>query len=131
LVFSSFNTFLFKVEKIAPNKADIKPTQKPATILKSRSFEPYSSIDDINAFFGTKKTTTGSKSKEIRDLFKLRHYDKDFSTKYMQESNPFAQMIMVDGMIMPITILPEELQAQVRQIKAAGGNISLTTIRKE
>src|SRR5665647_2419399 len=35
--------------------------------LFDKSFEPYVSIDDINAFFATSKSTTGNKSKQIRD----------------------------------------------------------------
>src|SRR5436190_4539319 len=39
--------------------------------LFDKSFDPYISIDEINAYFGTSKSTTGNKSKQIRDLLKL------------------------------------------------------------
>ena len=69
--------------------------------LFDKSFEPYVSIDDINDFFGTKKSTTGNKSKQIRDLLKLGFWDAEFSTKNMRGSNPYAYLMKIPG----ITIL--------------------------
>jgi len=67
--------------------------------LFDKSSKPYISIDEINDFFGTKKSTTGNKSKEIRDLLKFGYWDGEFSTKRMARSNPFANFIMVNGFI--------------------------------
>jgi len=78
--------------------------------LFDKSSKPYASIDDINDFFGTKKSTTGNKSKEIRDLLKLSYWDSEFSTKRMANRNPFANFVMVDGFMMPVKKLPEEYQ---------------------
>ena len=86
--------------------------------LFDKSFMPYTSIDDINNFFGTKKTTVSNKSREIRDLLKLGYWDDEFSTKRMTNNNPFAEMVMVDGLIAPVSALPEELQKLVRQTRA-------------
>jgi len=69
--------------------------------LFDKSSEPYVTIDDINDFFGTKKSTTGNKSKQIRDLLKLNYWDAEFSTQYMRRSNPFANLIKVHGFIIP------------------------------
>ena len=69
--------------------------------LFDKSFEPYVSLDDINDFFGTKKTTTGNKSKEIRDMLKLGYWDAEFSTKGMAGRNPFANFTMMGGFIVP------------------------------
>ena len=88
---------------------------------------PYTSIAEINSFFGTNKTTTGNKSKQIRDLLKLERWDNEFSTKRMNDSNPYANLVMVDGLIVPLDTLPEEYQAAVRQARAEGKDISFTT----
>jgi hypothetical protein len=95
--------------------------------LFDKSFEPYISIDDINNFFGTSKSTTGNKSKQIRDLLKLDRWDKEFSTKKMQDSNPFANLVMVDGFFVPPNSIPEQYQLIVRQARAEGKDISFTT----
>jgi hypothetical protein len=95
--------------------------------LFDKSSEPYASIDEINDFFGTKKSTTGNKSKEIRDLLKLSYWDSEFSTGRMADNNPYADLVMVDGLIVPISALPEEYQVIARQVKAEGGKISFST----
>lgn len=95
--------------------------------LFDKSFEPYVSIDDINLFFGTSKSTTGNKSKQIRDMLKLNLWDKEFSTKKMQSSNPYASLVMVDGLIVQVDTLPEQYQQAVRQARSEGKDISFTT----
>ena len=95
--------------------------------LFDKSFEPYVTIDEINNFFGTSKSTTGAKSKQIRDLLKLDIWDKEFSTRKIQEGNPFAEMVMVNGLIVPLNTIPEEYQKMVRQARAEGKDLSFTT----
>lgn len=95
--------------------------------LFDKSFEPYVSIDEINEFFVTSKSTTGSKSKQIRQMLKLHRYDNEFSTKNMRDSNPFENLVMVDGLIVPLDTLPEEYQIAVQQARAEGKDISFTT----
>jgi len=70
--------------------------------LFDKSAKPYVSVDEINDFFGTKKSTTSNKSKEIRDLLKLGYWDKEFSTERMADNNPFANFVMVNGFITSI-----------------------------
>lgn len=70
--------------------------------LFDKSFDPYVSLDEINDFFGTTKSTTGNKSKQIRDLLKLKIWDNEFSTKKVSNSNPFANLAMINGFIVPI-----------------------------
>lgn len=95
--------------------------------LLDKSFEPYVSIDEINDFFGTTKSTTGNKSKQIRDLLKLNHWNNEFSTKNMNESNPFADLVMVDRFIVSVDTLPEQYQQAVKQARAEGKDISFST----
>jgi len=95
--------------------------------LFDKSFEPYVTLDELNDFFGTTKSTTGNKSKQIRDLLKLNYYDKEFSTGKMQGANPFKSMVMVDGFIVQLETLPIEYQQLVRQARAEGKDITLTS----
>jgi hypothetical protein len=74
--------------------------------LFDKSFEPYVSVDEINNFFGTNKSTTGNKSKQIRDMLKLDLWDKEFSTKKMHAGNPFSNFVMVNGFIVNRSFLP-------------------------
>jgi len=95
--------------------------------LFDKSTEPYASIDDINDFFGTKKSTTTNKSKEIRDLLNLEYWDREFSTKEMAGKDPFANMVMVDGFMAPVDMLSKDHQEVIQQAKAEGMDISFWT----
>lgn len=75
--------------------------------LFDSSFSPYSSLDTLTAHFKTSKSTTSQKSKLIRDMFKLTHYDSEFSTSKMEKSNPFNDLVMVNGYVIPKALLDE------------------------
>ena len=77
--------------------------------LFDKSFKPYVSTDDLCGYFGTSKSTTGQKAKVIRDMFKMHYYDNEFSTMEMRKNNPFSN-VFLDGIPIPITMLPPELQ---------------------
>lgn len=95
--------------------------------LFDKSAKPYLSVDEINNFFGTSKSTTGNKSKEIRDLLKIERFDKEFSTKSMQSNNPYDNFVMVDGFIVPVSSLPAGYQEIVRTAQAEGSTISFSS----
>lgn len=83
--------------------------------LFDRNFKPYVSGDDICNYFHTSKSTTSQKSKVIRDMFRLRNWDPEFSTTHMMESDPFSNLVMVNGLIVDIRSLPTEIQEIIRQ----------------
>lgn len=97
--------------------------------LFDKNSKPHKSVDEINAFFGTSKSTVTSKSKQIRDLLDLWHFDKEFSTQTMKQNNPINNLVMVDGMIVPVSTLPEEFQEMVKKARAEGNDISFSTRR--
>ena len=94
--------------------------------LFDSSFEPYVSVKDISDYFGIGKSTFTNKSKQIRDMLKINMFNAEFSTQVMQENNPLMDYVMVNGMIYPISALPEEYQKLVREAKARGKDISFT-----
>jgi len=67
--------------------------------LFDKAFEPYATPDDICEHFDTKKTSVASKAKIIKNMFNMSYYSSEFSTKRMNESNPFNKMRMVNGFI--------------------------------
>ncbi len=67
--------------------------------LFDRSQTPHVTVREIHEFFGTKESTVGNKSKEIRDMLKLRQWDDEFGTREMQERNPYRNMAMLNGFI--------------------------------
>ncbi|HET54539.1 MAG TPA: hypothetical protein ENN33_04910 [Ignavibacteria bacterium] len=99
--------------------------------LFDKSFEPYMTADQISEYFGTKNSTVSNKAREIKDMFDMWHFSPEFSTKRMTESNPFNKMVMVDGFIVPIDTLPDDLQQMVRDARARGEDIEFHTNRDE
>jgi len=99
--------------------------------LFDKSFEPYISLDQLNDYFGTNKSTVTNKSKQIKDLLKLWHFSPEFSTQHMTDNNPFNDMVIVDGFIVPLSELSEDLQKLVKEERAAGRDIEFTTERDD
>jgi hypothetical protein len=95
--------------------------------LFDKSFEPYVTAEQISEFFGTKKSTVSNKARQIKDMFNMGYYDSDFSTQKMIENNPFNDLVMVNGLIVPLSSIPEDLQEMVRKERAEGRDIEFTT----
>ncbi|MCG2714662.1 MAG: hypothetical protein L6422_00015 [Candidatus Marinimicrobia bacterium] len=60
-------------------------------------------------------------------MFNLWHYNPEFSTQVMTENNPFNNMVMVDGFIVPLDTIPEDFQERVKAARAEGRDIEFTT----
>ena len=95
--------------------------------LFDKSFEPYLTPDQICDYFGTKNSTVSNKAREIKDMFKMWHFSPEFSTHRMKEHNPFNNLVMVDGLIMPMDTLPENLQKMVKDARERGEDIAFNT----
>lgn len=55
------------------------------------------------------------------------YYSPEFSTQRMTVSNPFNQMVKVDGFIVPLDTLPEDVQQLVKEARAKGGDLEFKT----
>lgn len=117
----------FKSGKIEIWAAAIIHAIGSINFLFDKSFEPYVTAEQICEYFGTKKTTVSNKARQIKDMFKMGYYDADFSTQKMIENNPFNDMVMVNGLIVPLASIPEDLQEMVRKERAEGRDIEFTT----
>lgn len=71
--------------------------------LFDKSFEPSTTTDQIAEFFDVSKNTLRQKASLIRKMFKMQpFFNTEFATRRMIEQNPFAQMAIIDGFIVPI-----------------------------
>lgn len=82
--------------------------------LFDKSFKPYATADDICSYFGTTKSTTSQKAKVIRDMFKMGYYDEEFSTTHVKDNSPFANRVMINGLLVDKRRLPLEIQEFLR-----------------
>ncbi|MCK4345660.1 MAG: hypothetical protein KAX05_10280 [Bacteroidales bacterium] len=83
--------------------------------------------EQISEYFGSKNSTVSNKARQIKDMFNLWHFSPEFSTQRMTESNPFNNMVMMDGFIVPLDTIPEDLQEMVKEARAEGRDIEFTT----
>ncbi len=82
--------------------------------LFDKNFKPYATADDICSYFGTTKSTTSQKAKVIRDMFKMGYYDEEFSTTHVKDNSPFANRVMINGLLVDKRRLPLEIQEFLR-----------------
>jgi hypothetical protein len=78
--------------------------------LLDRSQKPYVSIEQLSAALGVNQTTGGSKSKQIRDMFKMRGFDPDWCLPSKMDRNPIAWMLQVNGLLVDARYAPREVQ---------------------
>lgn len=64
--------------------------------------KPYASLDDICDYFEVSKSTTSQKSKLIRDMFRLSHWNPEFSTQKMLKDNPYSNLAMISGFLVTL-----------------------------
>ena len=95
--------------------------------LFDKSFEPYVSAEQISEYFGTKNSTVSNKARQIKDMFDMFHFSPEFSTNKMTEDSPMNKLVMVDGLIAPLSSLPPDLQEMVREARANGEDIMFQT----
>jgi len=95
--------------------------------LFDKSFEPYMTAEQISEYFGTKNSTVSNKARRIKKMFDMWHFDREFSTQRMAEKDPRNNMVVVDDLIVPLSMIPEHLQELVRKERAEGRDIEFTT----
>lgn len=85
--------------------------------LFDKSSEPNVSANDICDYFGTRQSTTSPKAKMIRDMFKMRYFDEEFSTERVQKNNPFNEFVMINGLIVPVSAVMDILEKKEAQLR--------------
>jgi hypothetical protein len=76
--------------------------------LFDKASQPYVSVTDICQFFDTKQSTTTQKSKMLRDMFNMSYFDDNFSTDTVDQSNPFNNLTIANGLLVPQDMLKEQ-----------------------
>lgn len=95
--------------------------------LFDKSFQPYIKSDEIHDYFGTKSSTVTTKSRQIKDMFDLGHFNPEFSTNKMINNNPFNKLVMINGLLSPVSMLPEDLQELLVNARAKGEDLEFTS----
>jgi hypothetical protein len=85
--------------------------------LFDKSFEPFVTTEQLATAFGISKSTAGNKSKQIRDLLKIHHFDHRWYLPSKLADNPTIWMITVNDLIMDARNLPREIQVIAHEKK--------------
>jgi len=56
----------------------------------------------------------------------MGYYDSEFSTQHMIGASPFNDLVVVNGLFVPLSSIPEHLQVLVKQERAEGRDIQFT-----
>jgi hypothetical protein len=91
------------------------------------SFEPHVTAGQICEYFQTKRSSVSNKARVINEMIGLYSFHPEFSTGSMEALNPFKNVVLVDGFIVHMDNLPEELQEMVKEARSNGGDIEFHT----
>jgi hypothetical protein len=80
--------------------------------LFDRSQTVHTTPGELCALFGVAQTTASGKAKQIRDLFKMSYFDVQWSRPSKIDDNPMAWMVMVNGLIVDVRMMPREVQEE-------------------
>lgn len=70
--------------------------------LFDKQTQPYIESPLIAEHFGCAASTIAQKSRNIREMFKMRYWDPEFSTQLVKKKNPFANYVFNNGFIVKI-----------------------------
>ncbi len=120
----------FKRGKVEIWAAAVIYTIGSINFLFDKSFQPYISAEKIHEYFGTKSGTVTAKAGQIKEMLKIWHFNPEFSTNHMKNNDPFNDIVSVDGLLVPISTLPAEMQELVENARREGKDIEFRTNRE-
>src|SRR4051794_23657467 len=74
--------------------------------------EPHLRMTEIDREFGVSPATGQAKSKQIRDMLKIRQFDPNWTLPSLVEQNPMAWLIEVNGLVVDARHLRREIQEE-------------------
>lgn len=74
--------------------------------------KPHVKSRELYEWFGVSESTGVGKSKQIRDLLKMRQFDVKWTLPSGMESNPMAWMIQVNGLLVDVRYCNAEIQLE-------------------
>jgi len=80
--------------------------------LDDPSQEPHLKMTAIDRGFGVSTATGQAKSKQVRDLLKIRPFDPEWTLPSRMDRNPAAWLISVNGLILDARHLRREIQEE-------------------
>lgn len=83
--------------KIETWAASIVYTIGQVNFLFDRSFEPFMEGGDICSYFNVSRSVVSNKAKRIREMFRIEHWDDEFSTERYKGKHPLNDFVMLNN----------------------------------
>jgi hypothetical protein len=80
--------------------------------LDDRTRKPHVKLTDVDKAFGVSSGTGQTKAKAIRDMLKIRPFDKGWTLPSEMADNPTVWLVKVNGLILDARYLPREIQEE-------------------
>ena len=80
--------------------------------LDDSSSKPHMKLTAIDKAFGVGESTGQGKSKTIRSMLKIRHFDHHWTLPSQMDTNPIAWMIEINGFVVDARHLKREFQEE-------------------
>jgi hypothetical protein len=78
--------------------------------LQDKTRTPYMRTADIDHYLGTSPSSGAAKLAAIRRMFKMHHFDPNWTLPSQLDDNPMVWMLQINGFIMDIRRAPREVQ---------------------
>ncbi len=78
--------------------------------LQDKTQTPYMRTADIDHYLGTSPSSGAAKLAAIRRMFKMHHFDPNWTLPSQLDDNPMVWMLQINGFIMDIRRAPREVQ---------------------
>jgi len=80
--------------------------------LFDKTQTPHLRADELCELFGVSQSSAANKAKQIRDLFDMAQADPRWYRPSQMNDNPMAWMVMVNGLIVDVRMMPHEVQEE-------------------
>lgn len=88
--------------------------------LFDRTQHPHLTASELFRLVGVSQATAGKRSREIRQLLRLTHFDPELSRRQIAEESPLRNLVEVGGLIVPLDLLDSmDEDAVVESLDAA------------
>ena len=80
--------------------------------LFDKTQTPYLRADELCSLFGVSQSSAANKARQIRDMFDMVQADPRWYRPSQMNDNPLAWMVMVNGFIVDVRKMPQEVQEE-------------------
>jgi len=94
------------------------------------SFEPFISRKELSEYFKVDIKLMKENGRFIKNKLDIKYFDDLYTTKYLNERNPFHKYIYYNDVFTPLDEFPEDIIEKVKEIRKNGTEVFLISKKK-